>query len=69
MSLHELEFAAAIADKVMAVSNGKVENYGQAKDIITGEIIEKLYHMPKGHGDIIAGGIWDYTNSIKKLCN
>lgn len=47
MSVHELEYAEKIADKVICVARGGVERIGEPKEIFTPEMICKLFDIPE----------------------
>lgn len=64
MSIHELEFVPAIADKVIGIANGKVYKVGTPKEIFTGENLEAMYKMPKGSGEIIVEGMLKYSEAL-----
>ncbi len=67
MTIHELEFVPAIADRVVAVDDGQMAIIGKPNEVITGSNIEKLYHMPKGMGDTLVSGIIAYADSLGNL--
>ena len=69
MSIHDLEFVPAISDSVIAIDAGGVVAYGTPEDIITGEMIEKLYHMKSGHGDTLVEGLIGYAEKLKDIIN
>ena len=48
MSLHELELAEKISDKVLCVKNGKIEKQGSPKEIFANGYIESLFDIEKG---------------------
>lgn len=48
MSLHELELAERISDKVVCVGNGKIQCCGTVEEIFEGDYITKLYGIEKG---------------------
>ncbi|MCR5415601.1 MAG: ABC transporter ATP-binding protein [Pseudobutyrivibrio sp.] len=64
MSIHELEFVPAIADRVIAVDSGSMAYVGTAKEVLTGENISHIYHMPQA--EAITDGLWQYANSLKE---
>ncbi|MCR5101059.1 MAG: ABC transporter ATP-binding protein [Butyrivibrio sp.] len=66
MTMHELEFVPAIADKVMAVSDGKVLEIGSPKDVFSGDKLEQIYHLKKGTGNIMSDGLWQYSKGIEE---
>ena len=67
MSIHELEFVPAVADKVVAVSDGKVFKIGTPDEILTGENLATLYHMSLDESNVLATGLIDYSNSLKRV--
>lgn len=67
MSIHELEFVSAVADKVVAVSDGKVFKIGAPDEILTGENLAALYHMSLDESNMLATGLIDYSNSLKRV--
>ncbi len=67
MSIHELEFVPAISDYVVAVEGENISFYGTPDEVMTGNNIEKLYHMPKGAGKDLVQGLLQYSESLKKL--
>ena len=67
MSIHELEFVPAIADKVVGVSKDKVFVTGTPKEVITGANLEVMYKMESGTGSVLCEGLWNYANSLTRL--
>ncbi len=67
MSIHELEYVPAIADRVLGICDGEVYKIGTPKKILTGDNLEKMYHMKEGTGEIIASGLLEYSEALKKL--
>ena len=67
MSIHELEFVPAIADKVIGICDGQVYKMGNPEEIFKGEIIEHLYGMPRGTGDTYINGLIGYSNAIEDI--
>ncbi len=55
MSLHELDLAQKISDKVMCVHGPVIEKYGTPEDIFTEEYIPILYDMQEGSYDSAFG--------------
>lgn len=47
LSMHELDFAAKISDKVLCIKDGKIILAGEPKEIFTEENIRKIYDIPK----------------------
>ena len=67
MSIHELEFVPAIADKVIGVAGDEVYVTGSPEEVLTGANLETMYKMTSGTGEIICSGLWNYSTSIKRL--
>lgn len=45
LSLHELDLAAQISDKVLCIKGNKVDRYGSVKEILTDEYINELFEV------------------------
>lgn len=65
MSIHELEFVPAIADKVIGICDGSIYKIGTPEEIFTGENLEKMYRMKSGTGDRIISGLLEYSKCLK----
>ena len=64
MSMHELELAHLIADKVICISaEGKVEKVGSPEDVFTDELISRLYSLGDGRLREVYSG---FVKSIEK---
>lgn len=64
MSMHELELAHLIADKVICISsNGKVEKVGSPEEVFTDELISSLYSLGDGRLREVYSG---FVKSIEK---
>ena len=57
MSLHELDLAQKISDRVVCVANNAVDRCGTPEEIITNEYIEALYGMEKGSYNALFGSL------------
>lgn len=57
MSLHEIDLAQKISDKVICVHGDSIEHFGRPKDIFTDEIIKDLYNIEKGSYNITFGSV------------
>ena len=64
MSMHELELAHLISDKVICISaDGKVEKTGSPEEVFTDELISRLYSLEDGRlRDVYSG----FVKSIEK---
>lgn len=64
MSMHELELAHLIADKVICISaDGKVEKVGSPEEVFTDELISSLYSLGDGRLREVYSG---FVKSIEK---
>ena len=64
MSMHELELAHLIADKVICVSaDGRVEKVGKPEEVFTDELISRLYGLGDGRLREVYSG---FVKSIEK---
>ena len=64
MSLHELELAERISDKIMCVKGDKVDRFGTPEEVFTPGYISGLYGMTMGSYDERTGDL--ELGSIKK---
>jgi ABC-type cobalamin/Fe3+-siderophores transport system ATPase subunit len=60
LSLHELELASAISDRVACVGGGRIQSVGTPEEILTGENLELLFHLKPGAGEELARGLREY---------
>ena len=67
MSIHELEFVPAMADKVIGIFDRQVYKIGTPREILKGENLEVMYGMKKGTGSIMEEGLWQYAHSLERL--
>lgn len=51
MSLHELDLAKAVSDKIVCIGGGKIEKAGAPDEIFTGNFIQKLFALEDGEFD------------------
>ncbi|MBR3124327.1 MAG: ABC transporter ATP-binding protein [Mogibacterium sp.] len=64
MSMHELELAHLVADKVICISaEGKVEKVGSPEEVFTDELISRLYSLEDGRLREVYSG---FVKSIEK---
>ncbi len=52
MSLHEIEFAGKMSDKILCVKGDKVFDYGRPEEICKEEKIRRLYDIKEGSYDL-----------------
>lgn len=57
MSLHEIDLAQKISDKIMCVSGDRIEHFGTPDEIFRDDIIRKLYGITKGVYNINFGSV------------
>ncbi len=57
MSLHEIDLAQKISDKVMCVSGDTISHFGTPDEIFTEEIINELYSLENGTYNITFGSV------------
>ncbi len=57
MSLHEIDFAQKISDKIMCVRGERIEHFGTPDEIFRPEIINELYGITDGAYNITFGSV------------
>lgn len=57
MSLHELDLAGRISDKIACVKGDKIDRFGTPEEIFAGEYIPQLYQMTQGTYDELTGSL------------
>lgn len=57
MSLHELDLAQKISDKVLCVKGDHITSFGRPGDIFCPRVIDELYGLPAGAYDIVFGSV------------
>ncbi len=57
MSLHEIDLAQKISDKIMCVSGDVISHFGSPDEIFREEIINELYRINNGAYNIIFGSV------------
>ena len=57
MSLHELDMAQKVSDKVMCVHGETIFRYGTPEEIFTGNLIEELYSLEGGSFNPVFGSV------------
>jgi iron complex transport system ATP-binding protein len=55
--LHDLNLAALFADRIVVLSGGRVAGDGSPSDIITDDILERVFHVGAAVGRLPTGGI------------
>lgn len=57
MSLHEIELAQKVSDKVMCVKGETIAHYGRPEEIFTEEVVQELYEIENGYFDPLFGSM------------
>jgi ABC-type cobalamin/Fe3+-siderophores transport systems, ATPase components len=57
MSLHEIDLAQKISDKIICVKGDRITNYGSPEKIFTEDTIKDLYEIDNGYFDPLFGSI------------
>ena len=57
MSLHEIDLAQKISDKIICVKGETISHYGSPEKVFTEEIIRDLYEINNGYFDPLFGSI------------
>lgn len=57
MSLHEIDLAQKISDKIMCVKGDRIDNFGVPEEIFKDEIINELYEIKDGTYNITFGSV------------
>lgn len=66
LSMHELEFVPAAADRVACIGGGRVACLGTPEEVITGRNLEQLFGLQEGAGEEVAWGIHEYADALRK---
>ncbi|MBQ3302026.1 MAG: ABC transporter ATP-binding protein [Eggerthellaceae bacterium] len=57
MSLHEIDLAMKVTDKIVCVKGDRIMFYGEPEDIFEERVIRELYDIDKGSFDTLMGSI------------
>ncbi|MBQ0000646.1 MAG: ABC transporter ATP-binding protein [Clostridiales bacterium] len=57
MSLHEIDLAQKISDKIICVKGDHIAHYGRPEDIFSEEAIRELYEIDNGYFDPVYGSL------------
>lgn len=55
-SLHEIDLAAKLADRLLCVGGRRIVAYGPPEQILTGDSVDRLYQLPEGSWEPLYGG-------------
>ena len=48
LSLHELDLAERVSDKVLCLKHGRIDRYGTPEEVLTGDYLRVLFDVEKG---------------------
>lgn len=57
MSLHEIDLAQKVADKIVCVKGDTIARYGTTEEIFTNQLIQELYDIDQGRYDVTYGSV------------
>jgi len=57
MSLHEIDLAEKVSDKIICVKGDRIYRYGRPEEIFEEEMIRELYSIDNGYFDPLLGSI------------
>ena len=57
MSLHEIDLAQKVSDKIMCVHGDVISNFGPPEEIFSSDIISGLYGIPEGTYNLMYGSV------------
>jgi iron complex transport system ATP-binding protein len=57
MSLHEIDLAQKISDKIMCVKGETIQNYGTPGEIFSQQLVQELYDIKKGSYNVLFGSV------------
>lgn len=57
MSLHEIDLAYKVSDKIVCVNGEKIAAYGTPEEIFSDESIRRLYHIERGSYQVLTGSV------------
>ena len=66
LSMHELEFVPAVAERVACIGGGRVACLGTPEEVITGRNLEQFFGLQKDAGEEVARGIHEYAQALRK---
>ena len=65
MSLHEIDLAQKIADKIICVKGDTISHFGKPEDIFEENMIKELYEINNGFFDPLFG-VLSFQNQTEK---
>ena len=65
LSLHEVDLAARISDRIACLKNGKLDREGTPEEIYAGTYIDKLFDLPAGTYGMLRKE--DFTRSLDEI--
>ena len=57
MTLHELDLAARISDRIACIKDGKIHRVGTPEEVMEGAYMEELFDLPVGSYDAVTGSV------------
>jgi len=57
LSLHEIDLAQKISDKVLCVKDGEIMRFGEPAEIFREDVIRELYDIDAGSYDVVFGSV------------
>ncbi len=66
MSLHEIDLAQKIADKIICVKGDTISHFGKPEDIFEENMIRELYEINNGFFDPLFGSIELQSRKVKR---
>ena len=57
MTLHELDLAARISDRIACIKDGKIQRMGSPEEVMEGAYMEELFDLPAGSYDAVTGSV------------
>lgn len=57
MTLHELDLAARVSDRIACVKDGTIQRMGTPEKVMKDRYMEELFHLPAGTYDAVSGSV------------
>ena len=57
MTLHELDLAARVSDRIACIKDGKIHRMGTPEEVMEGDYMETLFDLPAGSYDAVTGSV------------
>lgn len=69
MSLHEIDLAQKISDKIICVKGETISHYGSPEEVFTEEIIRELYGINNGYFDPLLEVLNFLRRRVSRKCS